>query len=971
MAKTHLPLSIHFLVPGLPFDGDTLKAKSLGGSESAGYYMGRALAKRGHRVKMFTTAEVEMERDSVQYLPISQWQSYVSAAASDVHVTQRAPEALVNRIATKLNVLWCHDLAHRRNADTMRAAKWQTDKTILLSQFHVEQYKSVVGYEDRELYQSRNGFDFDLQPAIKDLSQRDPNLYVYAARPERGLEHVLKTVFPAILAKNQAAKLAVCTYDNSIAELGPFYAELARLAANLPVVNMGSLTKAKLYELFQRAACYLYPTPGPRGVEFAEISCIAAIEAQACGLPFMHTGVGALSETLPIDDLTLATVDDMADKALALVESPALWKSVQQRQLDHVRSYDWNTIAAEWENMFHEEIARNNSDNTSLGAWFFKRSEIEGASLALEHENNNIANTIKAEIADKYAFAKSHEALAEHYSTMGATIKADLETRKHLFTADYVQNNREPRFQLMLEILRAEKVTSIFDAGCGHGWSSMFFAMNLDIPVLGYDVDPGAISWARDIRDQVEKETGKQPRAEFYNEWRLAEIAAKRGNSPGADCAICSEVLEHVVDPNAFIERVERSVRPGGLILVTVPFGPWEYGGINWGPLGRTHIRELEQADMFEMFGHKQDFKCGAVQSAIHTTLNDPLGFFIVSWRADGQLTRPRDMFRKLRVQRPTESLSVNIIAGPRAELTMRWTLDSVKNIADEIVVGNTGMNEAALQACRDYGCKVIPAPNPLEHGFDAARNAVLNESAGEWVLWIDTDERLCEPEQLRKYLRRNASNGYGLRQVHSAIDDKIEPDTPVRLFRRDSGCRFIGRIHEHPEVDFNKGPGNVCILGGMPAIWHMGYETNQVRAARFMRNRPMVERDRIDYPQRALGIYLDARDHIMLMNEMLARTQGKINDAAQEYARRALQLCKDYDASDIFLAGISTEQFKTDALRVLGQGFDATVVVRLNRDGIGDPGQHPQRFENEESLRAFIDKQIKSKIEKLNGSYW
>ena len=59
-------VDITIVVAGIPFNGDTIKTQSLGGSETAGYYMGLELAKRGHRVTMFTNGEEGMF-DGVDY----------------------------------------------------------------------------------------------------------------------------------------------------------------------------------------------------------------------------------------------------------------------------------------------------------------------------------------------------------------------------------------------------------------------------------------------------------------------------------------------------------------------------------------------------------------------------------------------------------------------------------------------------------------------------------------------------------------------------------------------------------------------------------------------------------------------------------------------------------------------------------------------------------------------------------------
>ena len=52
---------------GMPFNGETVATKSLGGSESAAYYQARELAKRGHRVTVFTSSTEEGLFDGVTY----------------------------------------------------------------------------------------------------------------------------------------------------------------------------------------------------------------------------------------------------------------------------------------------------------------------------------------------------------------------------------------------------------------------------------------------------------------------------------------------------------------------------------------------------------------------------------------------------------------------------------------------------------------------------------------------------------------------------------------------------------------------------------------------------------------------------------------------------------------------------------------------------------------------------------------
>jgi SAM-dependent methyltransferase len=44
------------------------------------------------------------------------------------------------------------------------------------------------------------------------------------------------------------------------------------------------------------------------------------------------------------------------------------------------------------------------------------------------------------------------------------------------------------------------------------------------------------------------------------------------------DCVLCTETLEHVPEPPAFLDEARRCLRPGGRLLLTVPFAArWHY----------------------------------------------------------------------------------------------------------------------------------------------------------------------------------------------------------------------------------------------------------------------------------------------------------------------------------------------------------------------------------------------------------
>ena len=69
------------------------------------------------------------------------------------------------------------------------------------------------------------------------------------------------------------------------------------------------------------------------------------------------------------------------------------------------------------------------------------------------------------------------------------------------------------------------------------------------------------------------------------------------------DLALCTEVLEHVLEPTDLLNEVRRCLRPGGRLLMTVPFAarwhfvPFDYWRFT--PSGITHL--LRQSDFSDI----------------------------------------------------------------------------------------------------------------------------------------------------------------------------------------------------------------------------------------------------------------------------------------------------------------------------------------------------------------------------------
>ena len=131
---------------GLPFNGETIKGSSLGGSETAAYYMAKELAAQGHHVSVFTNSEQEGVWDGVKYVyaghvaentPLGdRFHIYAENTPHDVLIIQRHPAAFSRNYASKINLWWVHDLAQSRFKDQYLGHMWNIDGILTVGDFY-------------------------------------------------------------------------------------------------------------------------------------------------------------------------------------------------------------------------------------------------------------------------------------------------------------------------------------------------------------------------------------------------------------------------------------------------------------------------------------------------------------------------------------------------------------------------------------------------------------------------------------------------------------------------------------------------------------------------------------------------------------------------------------------------------------------------------------------------------------------
>jgi len=166
--------------------------------------------------------------------------------------------------------------------------------------------------------------------------------------------------------------------------------------------------------------------------------------------------------------------------------------------------------------------------------------------------------------------------------------------------------------------------------------------------------------------------------------------------------------------------------------------------------------------------------------------------------------------------------------------------LASLRGIVDEIVIVDTGSTDRSKEIAKAAGARTYDFK--WTGDFSEARNRALDLSTGQWILYIDADERV-RPESLSN-LRDALSD-----PVHVGYEVLLHPRPGhtaywvLRLFRNDPSVRFRGLIHENiwPALNEYSAKRGGTVGKSELVLDHEGYEGD--RQAKNARNLPLLEK--------------------------------------------------------------------------------------------------------------------------------
>ena len=148
--------------------------------------------------------------------------------------------------------------------------------------------------------------------------------------------------------------------------------------------------------------------------------------------------------------------------------------------------------------------------------------------------------------------------------------------------------------------------------------------------------------------------------------------------------------------------------------------------------------------------------------------------------------------------------LSVVVIAKNEQEM-IKACLESIKWAGELIVMLNDSTDQTE-EIAKKY-TKNIYRVEGLD--FGELRNRAMQKSTGDWVLYVDADERVLEPlkNEVLQIVSSSDKSAYALSRINIIFGREVHygpyrHDWMIRLFKKDKFKTWVGKVHEYGTFD-------------------------------------------------------------------------------------------------------------------------------------------------------------------------
>lgn len=149
------------------------------------------------------------------------------------------------------------------------------------------------------------------------------------------------------------------------------------------------------------------------------------------------------------------------------------------------------------------------------------------------------------------------------------------------------------------------------------------------------------------------------------------------------------------------------------------------------------------------------------------------------------------------------------IVLTKNDEKLIRGCLESLTWV-DEIVIFDNASHDQTLEIAKRYDAKIFSYKG---QDFSEHRNLAFEKTKGDWVLYVDSDERVLNPlkEEILDLVSTTSCTAFALPRINIIFGKNVnygpyKCDRMVRLFNKKKFKKWVGKIHEHALFDGDLG---------------------------------------------------------------------------------------------------------------------------------------------------------------------